>query len=71
MRLRKLLLLAALVAPSLLGAQQATGRIVGRVTTDAGRPLPSVSVNLSAVQLTRKLPAVTPAPPKSDGRKNT
>jgi TonB-linked SusC/RagA family outer membrane protein len=44
MRLRMLLLMSALVAPSLLGAQQATGRIVGRVTTDAGRPLPAVSV---------------------------
>ena len=44
MRLRRLLLLCALFAPSLVRAQQATGRIVGRVTTDAGRSLPGVSV---------------------------
>lgn len=44
MRLRRLLLLCALFAPSLVGAQQATGRIVGRVTTDVGRPIPGASV---------------------------
>ena len=44
MRLRQLLLMCALLAPSLAGAQQATGRIVGRVSSAAGQPLPAVSV---------------------------
>ena len=44
MRLRQLLLMCALLTPGLAGAQQATGRIVGRVASDAGRPLPAVNV---------------------------
>ena len=44
MRLRQLLLMCALFSPTLAGAQQATGRIVGRVANDAGQPIPAVSV---------------------------
>ena len=44
MRLRQLLLMCALFSPMLAGAQQATGRIVGRVAGDAGQPIPAVSV---------------------------
>ena len=44
MRLRQLLLMCALISPTLAGAQQATGRIVGRVAGDAGQAIPAVSV---------------------------
>jgi len=44
MRLRQLLLMCALSSPTIAGAQQATGRIVGRVAGDAGQPIPAVSV---------------------------
>ena len=44
MRLRQLLLMCALTSPTLAGAQQATGRIVGRVAGDAGQSIPAVSV---------------------------
>jgi TonB-linked SusC/RagA family outer membrane protein len=44
MRLRQLVLVCALFAPTLAGAQQATGRIVGRVSSAAGQPLPAANV---------------------------